>query len=68
MVTLLSRKSGPIIQRGTSPSAVRLASSRTALAAAGLSMVLMAGLLSPAFARPAPASFADLVEEVAPQS
>ncbi|WP_299621586.1 Do family serine endopeptidase [Pelagibius sp.] len=39
---------------------------RTVLAAAGLSIVLTAGLLAPAAARPAPESFADLVEEVAP--
>ena len=39
---------------------------RTVLAAVGLSVVLTAGLLAPAAARPAPESFADLVEDVAP--
>ncbi len=44
----------------------RQASPRSTLAVAGLSLALLAGSLSPAFARPAPESFADLVEEVAP--
>ncbi len=44
----------------------RLPSTRRALAVAGLSVALLAGSLAPAVARPAPASFADLVEDVAP--
>ncbi|NIA68855.1 DegQ family serine endoprotease [Pelagibius litoralis] len=38
----------------------------TLLAAAGLSVALIAGSVAPVAARPAPASFADLVEDVAP--
>ncbi|HIP77663.1 MAG TPA: serine protease, partial [Kiloniellaceae bacterium] len=44
----------------------RLPSTRKVLAVAGLSVALLAGSLAPAVARAAPASFADLVEDVAP--
>ena len=66
MVTPAFQQAGPEAHNRTSALAIRLLSPRTFMTAVGVSAVLMAAAMTPAFARPAPASFADLVEEVAP--